>query len=50
MEHVIDHGYALGNISVEGLTVDSTDIAAKKGGSLSDMMDIKRSRALKSMQ
>ena len=50
MERIIEHGYTSGKVKVEGLTVDSTDVAAKKGGSLSAMTVTKRSRAARSMQ
>ena len=48
MEGVIKHGYASGKLGLEIVAVDSTDVAAKKGGSSLAMMGIRRSREARS--
>ena len=44
LKAIIDHGYALGRLSLEAVAVDSTDVAAKKGGSSLVTMATRRSR------
>ena len=49
LKRIVEKGYALERLSLEELVVDSSDVAAKKGGSSSGMTAIRRSRAQRFM-
>ena len=48
-EALVQSGYSLGRLNMRRLSIDSTDVAAKKGGSSSATMVIRRSRGARYM-
>jgi transposase len=48
-EALVQSGNSLGRLSMKRLSIDSTDVAAKKGGSSSATMVIRRSRGARYM-
>lgn len=49
LKRIVEKGYASGKLSLDRVAVDSSDVAAKKGGIKSVTMGIERSREVRSM-